>query len=308
MVHKSIETNIKEIDEPLNYFLSLGGKRLRPAMVYLLEKWYDQPIAHVESESVAKSVEFFHNFSLIHDDIMDDADLRRGKETIHTKWNQNISILSGDYLLIEAYKQLEALPQDVLLPIFSLYNQTAAEVCIGQQMDMNFESLEQVAQTDYIEMIRLKTAVLLGFVMKATGELLRLPKTELQTLYAIGQDIGISFQILDDVLDTFGTEQVGKTIGGDILQSKKTILFTLVCDSLNGQAKADFISLYHSDDADKVSKVVALMQDLDIKAQAEKLADTYTQRVHQDIASLSMPEGSKAEFVDFVQQLLNREY
>ena len=308
MVSQSIQTNIKEIDEPLNYFLSMGGKRLRPAIVYLLELWYDRPIPPIHSDSLAKTVEFFHNFSLIHDDIMDRAKLRRGKETIHKKWNQNIGILSGDYLLIDAYKQLENLPNEHLAPIFKLYNQTASEVCIGQQMDMNFEKLTSVSQTEYIEMIRLKTAVLLGFVMAATGQLLGLASSEIEQLYSIGESVGISFQILDDILDTYGDDQVGKTIGGDILQSKKTILYTLTYDTLEPSQQSAFIELYNSNNDSKVEHVLGYMKQANTRQQAQNLADLYSQKAYDLIGQLSLSQNAKEKFSKFVKSLLNRQY
>ena len=305
---RQFDTQIAEIDNPLNYFMGLGGKRLRPAMAYLIHKLYGKSLQTEGLEPFASSVEFFHNFSLIHDDIMDRADLRRGKPTIHTKWNENIGILSGDYLLIEAYKTLEQLPTTVFASIFSKFNQTAQEVCLGQQLDMNFENLEQIEPPQYMEMIRQKTAVLVGYSLYGGALLAEVSLEEAQTLYEIGVAIGISFQILDDVLDTFGDEKVGKKIGGDIEQGKKTILYVLTLEAINSTKKTAFVECYQLDRKDKIEQIKSIFLDLEIEKKARILADNYTREGMTKIDELSLSDENKKLLKLFFSNLLDRTF
>jgi geranylgeranyl diphosphate synthase type II len=209
---------------PLHYFLSLGGKRMRPVLTLISGEIFQIP--KEESIHAALCVELFHNFSLIHDDIMDEAPMRRGKPSVHTKWDSNVAILSGDLLFIEAYHQLATYSDSRLPLLLERFNETAIEVCQGQQQDMDFENLQSVSEAEYIEMIRLKTSVLLGCSLELGAILGRQDEKTRQNLYEFGVSLGIAFQIQDDILDLYGNPELfGKQVGGDILLNKKTLLF-----------------------------------------------------------------------------------
>ncbi len=223
-------SGLKLDDEPRNlfdtlkYFLSLGGKRMRPILTLISGEIFS--IAKEESIHAALSIELFHNFSLIHDDIMDEAPVRRGKPTVHTKWNSNIALLSGDLLYIEAYQQLVNYTDHRLPLLLKRFNETAIEVCQGQQFDMDFESMETVSESEYIEMIRLKTSVLLGCALEFGAILGNQDEKIRRNLYEFGVSLGIAFQIQDDILDLYGDPELfGKQVGGDVLSNKKTLLF-----------------------------------------------------------------------------------
>lgn len=213
----------KNLYDPLNYILGLGGKRIRPVLTLMGCELYSgsaQKAIHA-----AMAMEVFHNFSLIHDDIMDKAPLRRGKQTVHEKWDTPTAILSGDLMLAKAYECLLRSEQQYWSALFNLFNQTVYEVCEGQQMDMNFESQTNVSETEYLNMIRLKTSVLLGCSLKAGAIVAGANDNESQKMYDFGTNLGIGFQLMDDYLDAFGSaELVGKQTGGDILSGKKTIM------------------------------------------------------------------------------------
>ena len=208
---------------PLRYFLQLGGKRMRPMLSLMACKLFDTDFR--KALPAALSVEYFHNFSLIHDDIMDAAPLRRGQQTVHIKWNPNIAILSGDVLLVKAYGLLAKYDAPIFKSLFAVFNQTAIEVCEGQQMDMDFELRQDVSEAEYIEMIRLKTSVLLGCALQMGGIVGHCGAQNEALLYEFGEQLGLAFQIQDDLLDLFGdSATVGKQIGGDVLANKKTLL------------------------------------------------------------------------------------
>jgi len=212
-----------ELYQPISYILSLGGKRLRPAMVLAGCDLFNGSLEDALLPGLA--IEMFHNFSLVHDDIMDDAPLRRGKKTIHEKWNTNVAILAGDAMLVKSYQYLNLVDKSVLAKVLDVFSTTALEVCEGQQYDMNFESSPSVSEEDYIEMIRLKTAVLLGAALQIGALIGKASTNQASALYKFGVDAGLAFQVQDDLLDAFGDpDKFGKKVGGDILQDKKTLL------------------------------------------------------------------------------------
>jgi geranylgeranyl diphosphate synthase, type II len=227
-----IESELSKLDlpdspsnlyDPLRYFMTLGGKRMRPILTLMGAELFG---AKKESAiHAAASVEVFHNFTLIHDDIMDQAPLRRNKETVHTKWNENIAILSGDVLFVKAYQLIAKQKSEHLPELLNLFNKTAIEVCEGQQMDMDFESRSNVTIDEYIEMIRLKTSVLLGCALEMGAIIAETSQKNRQALYDFGQHVGIAFQIQDDILDLYADpDTFGKQVGGDVISNKKTLL------------------------------------------------------------------------------------
>ena len=211
-----------QLYDPINYVLNLKSKRVRPILSLLSYSLFKEDIEKITEPSIA--LEFFHNFTLIHDDIMDNADIRRGEDTIHKKWNKNIGILAGDLLMIFAYKMLENVEEKTFKKTFQRYNKIAIKVCEGQQYDMNFEVENEISEDDYLKMITLKTAVLIGCSLELGGLIANKEKSITDELYIAGENFGISFQLMDDYLDVFGNAQFGKKIGGDISSNKKTYL------------------------------------------------------------------------------------
>lgn len=270
----------KELYEPVTYILSLGGKRLRPLLVllgnYLFSgKWE-------EALKPSLSVEMFHNFTLMHDDIMDAAPLRRGKETVHTKWNSNTAILSGDAMMIKVYDALSDLEPAKYKKVVQLFNYTALEVCEGQQYDMNFETRNNVSEEEYLEMIRLKTAVLLGFSLQLGAILGDAKDADAEKLKHFGDAIGIGFQLKDDILDVYGdAKDFGKQVGGDIISNKKTfLLITALKDATPEQrGKLEYwITRDSFDTNEKVAAVTALYNQIGVKEKAEKVMNAYFEK------------------------------
>ena len=245
--------------DPLRYFIAIGGKRIRPLFTVLSAELYNIPLQ--ESLSGASALELFHNFTLIHDDIMDKAPVRRGLTTVHEKWDTNIAILSGDVLMIHAFQALSSYQADVFKRLSLLLNQTAIEVCIGQQMDMDFERIDSVTEANYIEMIRLKTSVLLGCACAFGGIIGGANDSSINSLYEFGENLGIAFQIQDDILDAFGdSAKVGKQVGGDILSDKKTMLYTTFQSTASDSDKAQFLRLSSAVNDEKISGIKALYE------------------------------------------------
>lgn len=245
--------------DPLRYFIAIGGKRIRPLFTVLSAELYNIPLQ--DSLSGASALELFHNFTLIHDDIMDKAPVRRGLTTVHEKWDTNIAILSGDVLMIHAFQALSSYQADVFKRLSLLLNKTAIEVCIGQQMDMDFERIDSVTEADYIEMIRLKTSVLLGCACAFGGIIGGASDSSIKSLYEFGENLGIAFQIQDDILDAFGdSAKVGKQVGGDILSDKKTMLYTTFQSTASDSDKAQFLRLSSAANDEKISGIKALYE------------------------------------------------
>jgi geranylgeranyl diphosphate synthase type II len=245
--------------DPLRYFIAIGGKRIRPLFTVLSAELYNIPLQ--DSLSGASALELFHNFTLIHDDIMDKAPVRRGLTTVHEKWDTNIAILSGDVLMIHAFQALSSYQADVFKRLSLLLNKTAIEVCIGQQMDMDFERIDSVTEANYIEMIRLKTSVLLGCACAFGGIIGGANDSSINSLYEFGENLGIAFQIQDDILDAFGdSAKVGKQVGGDILSDKKTMLYTTFQSTASDSDKAQFLRLSSAANDEKISGIKALYE------------------------------------------------
>jgi geranylgeranyl diphosphate synthase type II len=298
-----------ELYEPIRYIMSLGGKRFRPLLTLLSASIYTDDWQKAVKPAMA--VEVFHNFTLMHDDIMDKAPLRRGKATVHEKWNANTAILSGDVMLIKAYDLLLDIPKDLLRPVLARFNQTAAEVCEGQQLDMDFETRWDVTEMEYLEMIRLKTSVLLGFALELGGMLSGADAESARKLYEAGENMGIGFQLKDDLLDVYGDpEKFGKQVGGDIISNKKTFLLIEALTKSTGDVKAELEKWISSTDFDPVEKVNAvrnIYEQTQIRAFTERKINDYFARGISCLEQLEVSEERKEILLQFVHQLVERE-
>jgi geranylgeranyl diphosphate synthase type II len=305
-----------ELYEPIKYILSLGGKRIRPILVLLGAELFNDSKDESLDKAIpaALAVELFHNFSLLHDDIMDEAPLRRGKPTVHKKWNQNVAILSGDNLLIWAYKQLLKCEPSKLPGLLEVFNEMAQEVCEGQQRDMQFERTSMVSREAYIDMIRQKTAVLLGAALKMGAMIANASIDDAEQIYQFGINIGIAFQLQDDILDTFGNSaEFGKQIGGDVLANKKTILLVEAFNRANDAQKLTFEKLMavngqvSKDVADKkIFEVTQLYRELGILDVATELMQFYVDQANINLKNLSISVEKGYNLSILAQSLLTR--
>ncbi len=290
--------------DPLRYFMTLGGKRMRPVLTLMSAELFNVP--KEESIHAALAIEFFHNFSLIHDDIMDLAPVRRGKTTVHEKWNQNIAILSGDVLFVEAYQQLAKYTDERLSPLLTRFNETAIEVCEGQQMDMDFESRENVSEEEYIEMIRLKTSVLLGCALEFGAILGRQSIEQRKLVVDFGVNLGIAFQIQDDILDLYADpDKFGKQVGGDILSNKKTLL---LIEALKTQDQRVSDLLTMTPDQIKINSAKILFEELGIRKMVEQKQDFFYDKAIQQLNELNLSENQKSPLYSLAEFLVKREH
>jgi len=299
----------KELFEPVDYILQLGGKRLRPVLLLMSHNLYQTEVD--SALSAAYAYEIFHNFSLVHDDIMDEAPLRRGKATIHQKYDINTGILSGDVMLIYAYKYLLETPDKNLVPeLMTLFSKVAAEVCIGQQYDMNFETSDSITIAAYLQMIEYKTASLIAGALKTGALLAGAPAEDLYHLYEFGRNLGIAFQLQDDILDTYGNAATfGKRIGGDIVQNKKTYLVLKAMQLANNTQKQvleNLLSTYPKEEEAKIATVVDIFDALDIKAIASEKKDEYHQKAIAHLALVKVVEERKIHLQEIAKELLER--
>ncbi|PIZ06299.1 MAG: isoprenyl synthetase, partial [Flavobacteriales bacterium CG_4_10_14_0_8_um_filter_32_5] len=256
----------QQLYQPLNYTLGLGGKRIRPALLLLANDLFGGKQALAIDAAIA--IEIFHNFTLIHDDIMDNAPIRRGHPTVFKKWNVNTAILSGDVMLVESYKLISTCESVVLPEVLKTFNKMAAEVCEGQQYDMNFETQQNITIDDYLKMIELKTAVLLGASLRIGALIAKASVTDVNHIYAFGQNIGIAFQLMDDLLDVYGNpEKFGKQVGGDIISNKKTYLLLKAKELAKNELKKELefcLSSKTLSPENKVNRVKAIYSQLKI--------------------------------------------
>jgi len=299
-----------ELFAPISYTMSLGGKRIRPLLALLACRMFDGDIKDVLHPALGYEV--FHNFTLIHDDILDKADIRRGKETVYKKWDTNIAILAGDTMFALAYTYFFKTKPEFVVPSLQIFNKTAIDVCRGQQYDMNFETIQDVSIEDYIEMIRLKTAVLLGACAK-TGVLIGGgSNAEALKAYDFSEYLGIAFQLKDDLLDLYAdTNLFGKKIGGDISSCKKSFLFVKALSILSGKEKDDFLSLYHNKVIglpQKIDSVSNIYQQLNIKTHTEEVIQMYYRKAIQRLDSIDVAEEKKADLYQFASQLMQRKH
>lgn len=300
----------KELYEPIHYILSLGGKRLRPILCVLTAKMFTDDYQKSIVPSLA--IEIFHNFTLMHDDIMDEAPLRRGEVTVHEKWNQNIAILSGDVMMVRAYDALMSLEPTLFKPAIQKFNKCAAEVCEGQQYDMNFEDRSVVSTAEYLNMIRLKTAVLLGFSQELGAIIAGASEEQQELVRDFGTLIGIGFQLKDDLLDVYGEQaKVGKQIGGDIISNKKTYLLIKALELAKGKQLDDlnsWLSISAFNNGEKVKGVTTIYNELGIKDLSEELMNNYFNQGFEKLALLNIPDSRKKELLAFTQFLINRDH
>jgi len=292
---------------PISYFLNLKGKKIRPILTLLSAELFNGKINHAKHAALA--VEIFHNFTLIHDDIMDEAPLRRGKPTVHEKWNTNIAILSGDVLMIKAYEQLALCPPSALPGLISLFNRTAIEVCEGQQMDMDFETRDQVAHDEYIQMIKLKTSVLLGCALEMGAILCNTSLKNRTEIYQFGVNIGIAFQIQDDILDLYGTgEKVGKQVGGDILANKNTLLSIFAETNANEVQLSELKKLkFEKNAALKINRTKSIFDELEVKSKCNQVMQDYYQKALHHFDAIQT-ENKNTALLDLTDALMKRDF
>lgn len=299
-----------ELYEPQQYILTLGGKRIRPLLTLIGCDLFEGDIN--EAIRAANTVELFHNFSLIHDDIMDNAPLRRGKATVHEKWNHNIGILSGDAMLVMAYKELAKCEPEHLPQLLALFNQTAIEVCEGQQLDMNFETQNEVSIDSYINMITLKTAVLLGCSLQMGAIVAGADIETQQHIYNFGKEIGIAFQLKDDILDVYGDiDKVGKQSGGDIISNKKTFLLLKSLELASGAQATELHNWINAKSFDKNEKVIAvkaIYDQLKIKELSETELNRHYTSALKNLESISCNVEKKKHLLTFAESLMARDY
>ena len=294
--------------DPVRYILTLGGKRLRPILTLVSCEYFGGSPKDAMNASIA--IEVFHNFSLVHDDIMDQAPLRRGKQTVHTKWDLNTGILSGDAMLILAYRYFENYPAPVFKELAKLFSKTALEVCEGQQLDIDFETRNDVTLEEYIKMIEFKTAVLLGAAMKMGAQVAGANESCCNSIYEFGRNLGIAFQLQDDYLDAFGDpEHFGKQVGGDILTNKKTFLYITAKANANPLQLEELESWYNTQGMDmphKVEAVKALFKQTGaVSAIQDKIA-IYTNMANSELDTVQIEEAKKQALKLFGQDLMNR--
>lgn len=299
----------RNLYEPMQYILGLGGKRLRPVMVLMAAEIFDGD--YRKALDAALAIEIFHNFSLVHDDIMDDAPLRRGKETVHERWDINTGILSGDAMLINAYQLFENYEGKVFKELAQLFTRTAMQVCEGQQYDMDFETREDVTIPDYLKMIEYKTAVLVGAALQMGAIVAGTSKECKEAMFQFGRLLGIAFQLQDDYLDAFGDPKTfGKQPGGDIIENKKTFLYL---KSIEAARKSEARQLEHlytispADNSGKIETVKALFESSGAAAQTREEIAKYTQMAFEVLDKIDLPEAKKTPLRKFGESLMERQ-
>jgi geranylgeranyl diphosphate synthase, type II len=299
-----------ELYDPIRYTLKLGGKRIRPLLVLLgCDLFHGKPEDCIKP---ALAIELFHNFTLLHDDIMDKAPIRRGKETVYKKWNANVAILSGDTMFAIAYDYLTETDPLIMPEILRLFTKTAREVCEGQQYDMNFEKQAAVTIPEYLRMIRLKTAVLLGCSLKLGAILGQASKTDAEKIYEFGVYLGLGFQLQDDLLDVFGeVEKFGKEIGGDIVSNKKTFLYLKALELAGPEEKARLVHYFSSENFppdEKIKAVKEIYMNLNLEETTHNEIDAFYKKAMDSFEAISVDDQGKKELRLLADQLLLREY
>lgn len=296
--------------EPIRYVLSMGGKRIRPVLMLLSYNLFKEDPETILMPACA--LETYHNYTLLHDDLMDNADLRRGHETVHKKWNANTAILSGDSMLVLAYQRMQQCSSDKMAEVLALFTETALEIGEGQEYDMAFEHRDDVSEEEYIEMIRLKTSVLLACALKIGAILAGASKEDADNLYRFGEQIGLAFQLQDDFLDVYGDTRVfGKAIGGDITSNKKTFMLINALNHANEEQRRQlesWIGATEFDRDEKVATVTRLYNEIGIDRMAQDKIAYYFEQSRKYLQAVSVDESRKAELAAYAQRMMNRQY
>jgi geranylgeranyl diphosphate synthase type II len=299
----------KGLYDPIRYVLSMGGKRLRPTLMLMAYNLYKDDVDSIISQAVG--LETYHNYTLLHDDLMDKADMRRGHVTVHRKWDPNRAILSGDTMLVLAYRMMARCDSRKLPQVLDLFTETALEIGEGQQYDMEFETRDDVTEAEYIEMIRLKTSVLLACATRIGAILADVPESDAKALYDFGEQMGLAFQLQDDFLDVYGDERTfGKKIGGDIMCGKKTYLLInafLRADREQRASLEHWLATEPADGEEKIAAITRIYNEVGIPALCRQKIDLYFDRAEECLAKVQVPEENKRELRLFAQSLVNRQ-
>ena len=307
--HLPYERKPASLYDPIRYVLSIGGKRIRPVLMLMAYNLYHSE--HPEGILMAAcGLETYHNYTLLHDDLMDNADLRRGHETVHKRWNVNTAILSGDSMLVLAYQRMAQVPADKLASVLACFTETALEIGEGQEYDMSFETRNDVREEEYIEMIRLKTSVLLACATKIGAILADAPQSDIDNLYKFGEKIGLAFQLQDDLLDVYGDPKVfGKAIGGDIASNKKTYMLINAYNRADDKQRAELNRWINAETFNrevKVAAVTRLYDEIGIRQLCEEKINYYFEQAAQYLAKVSVPEERKQALRQYMHELLHR--
>ena len=305
----SYDRKPESIYAPIKYVLSIGGKRIRPVLMLLSYNLYKDNPESILMQACA--LETYHNYTLLHDDLMDNADVRRGMPTVHRKWDANTAILSGDSMLVLAYQRMAQCDPSKLKPVLDLFTETALEIGEGQQYDMDFERRTDVTEAEYIEMIRLKTSVLLACAMKTGAILADAPAADADRLYQFGEQIGLAFQLQDDLLDVYGDPAVfGKAIGGDIASNKKTYMLINAYQLAGPSQRSElmrWITAVDFDRAEKVAAVTRIYDELGIRGLCEARINQYFDRASEYLAAVGVGDARKEQLRRFAQEMMHRE-
>lgn len=300
----------KSLYEPIRYVLSMGGKRIRPVLMLLGYNLYKEDTDKILMNAIA--LETYHNYTLLHDDLMDQADLRRGHETVHKKWDANTAILSGDSMLVLAYERMAQCDSRHLADVLRLFTTTALEIGEGQQYDMEFETRDDVREEEYIEMIRLKTSVLLACALKIGAILADAPAEDADSLYKFGEQIGLAFQLQDDYLDVYGDSKVfGKKIGGDITSNKKTFMLINAfshADEAQRQELEKWVNAKSFDREEKIATVTRLYNEIGIDKMAQDKIAYYFEQSKKYLDAVQVPAERKEELLKYAQRMMKRKY
>jgi len=305
---QNLDRDPKNLYQPIRYILNLSGKKIRPVLTLMAANIFSGKFKM--ALPAAYAIEMFHNFTLVHDDIMDDAPLRRGKETVHEKWNLNTGILSGDAMLILAYQYFENYPAETFQKLAKLFSKTALEVCDGQQLDVDFETRNDVTIEEYITMISLKTSVLIGAALKMGAIVSEANETDAQNLYDFGLNLGIAFQLQDDYLDTYGNpETFGKQVGGDIIENKKTYLFLKALELAEPNDKNILHQLFQEkldNNEDKISNTKIIFNKYDIPNHIKNQINDYSLKAFSVLELMQISDDAKKGLIDFGKALMTR--
>ncbi len=302
------ERKPKSLYEPVEYVLSLGGKRIRPVLMLMAYNLWRQHPEDILMPAIG--LETYHNYTLLHDDLMDNADVRRGHQTVHRRWDANKAILSGDSMLVLAYQRMQQVPADKLPAVLDLFTETALEIGEGQEYDMTFETRNDVTEDEYIEMIRLKTSVLLACALKIGALLADAPQEDADRLYRFGEQLGLAFQLQDDLLDVYGDPKVfGKAIGGDITSNKKTYMLINAINRANAEQRKEleqWIAAKDFNREEKVAAVTRLYDEIGIRQLCEDKINYYFSQARKTLSQVQVPEDRKAALFAYMDDLLHR--